>query len=73
MTEVTAMNDPLTLNTPRWLNTIVSTAAEAVLLVVTIGIITAMWIPAYLNSRTQSANSAEHAHDEMFNMFPRGR
>jgi len=63
----------MTLNVPRWLTTVVSTLAEAVLLVVTIGIITAMWLPAYLNSRGQTADTVEHSHEEGFGFFPRGR
>jgi hypothetical protein len=71
VTKAIAMYDPMTLQTPRWLNTLVATIAEAVLLVVTIGIITAMWLPAYLSSRGQTAT--EHSQDDMVGLFPRGR
>jgi len=71
MTETTPMADPLTLPTPRWLNTLVATIAEVVLLVVTIGIITAMWLPAYLTSR-QPADAPNHSRDDMMG-FPRVR
>jgi hypothetical protein len=71
--EVRTMNDPFVLNTPRWLSVIVSTAAEAVLLIVTIAIITAMWLPAYLNSRGQTADTTGRSREDMPGMFPRGR
>jgi len=66
------MNDSMTLQTPRWFSTLVTIAAEAVLLVVTIAIITAMWLPAYLSSR-QTAGAAGRSQDDMAGLFPRGR
>jgi hypothetical protein len=69
MTEITAVADPLVMHTPRWLNLIVATLADLVLLIVAVGIITAMWLPAYLSSR-QSVNAVDHSRDEMFGMFP---
>ena len=66
-------DDSLAGHTPRWLRTLVATIAEVVLVVVTVGIITAMWFPAYLSSRA-SAKPVDHSRDEMmFGMFPRGR
>jgi hypothetical protein len=73
VTELSGMTDSMTLNVPRWLSTIVSTFAEAVLLVVTVGIITAMWLPAYLNSRGQTAEPVEHSREDAFGFMPRGR
>ena len=69
MTETVADADPLVMQTPRWLNIIVATLADFILLIVAIGIITAMWLPAYLSSR-QSVNAVDHSRDEMFGMFP---
>jgi phosphatidylglycerophosphatase A len=66
------MDDPMTLHTPRWLNFVVSTLAEVVLLIVTVGIITAMWLPAYLTSR-QTSDAGDRGHDEMVGLFPRGK
>jgi hypothetical protein len=64
-------NDSSALPTPRWLNTLVATVAEVVLLIATIGIIVAMWLPAYLTSR-QPPDLGDHR-EEMMGMFPRGR
>jgi hypothetical protein len=69
MTETTDIADPLVMHTPRWLNLIVATLADIVLLVVTVGIITAMWLPAYLSSR-QAVNAVDHSRDDMFGIFP---
>jgi hypothetical protein len=71
--EMTPMTDPFVLNTPRWLSVVVSTVAEVVLLVVTIAIITAMWLPAYLNSRGVTADTSGRNREDMPGMFPRGR
>ena len=70
MTELTA--ESMTLPTPRWLNTLVATLADIVLLLVTIAIITAMWLPAYLSSR-QPVNAVDHSHDDLLGIYPRGR
>ncbi len=70
MSELTA--DPMTLPTPRWLNTLVATVADIVLLLVAIAIITAMWLPAYLSSR-QPVNAMDHGHDDLLGIYPRGR
>jgi hypothetical protein len=66
-------NDPFKLHTPRWLSTIIATAAELVLLIVTVAIITAMWLPAYLNSKGHTQAPVNRNRDDMFGMFPRGR
>jgi hypothetical protein len=70
---VTDDNDPFKLHIPRWLNTLVATAAEIVLLVVTVAIITAMWLPAYLNSKGHAQTPVDRNRDDVFGMFPRGR
>jgi hypothetical protein len=70
--EFDVANDPFTLHTPPWLNRLVAIAAEVVLLLATVGIITAMWLPAYLTSR-QKTEPGERGHEEMVGMFPRGR
>jgi len=72
MTELTAVADPFVMHIPRWLNLVVATLADILLLVVTIGIITAMWLPAYLSTR-QPVNAVDHSRDDMFGMFPRNR
>jgi hypothetical protein len=72
LTGMPRMNDPMTLHTPRWLNVLVATLAEGVLLIVTVAIITAMWLPAYLTSR-QTSDAGEHGHEEMVGLFPRGK
>ena len=48
--------------------------AEVLLVVVTVGIITAMWLPAYLASRQNpSSVPVDRGQEEMIGMFPRGR
>jgi hypothetical protein len=59
------------LSTPRWLRTLVATIAEVVLVLATIGIITAMWLPAYLSSR-QPVDAVDHGREDMMG-FPRVR
>ena len=72
MTESIADEDLFIMHTPRWLNRLVATLADIVLLVITIGIITAMWLPAYLSTR-QPVNAVDHSRDDLWGMFPRNR
>ena len=59
---------------PKWLSMAMSVIGEAILLLVTIAIITAMWIPAYLiNNRPHAVSLAEPRHDGPPGMPARGR
>ena len=58
-------NDPMTLRMPRWFSVTVAAIAESILVVVTLVIIAAMWLPAYLTNSGQStltpSNGMPHA------------
>ncbi len=64
MVDVQPQPDSMTLTPPRWVSILVSGTAEVILVIITLVIIAAMWLPAYLASSGHHPGISETNHDD---------
>ncbi|MBV8781295.1 MAG: hypothetical protein JO353_07850 [Phycisphaerae bacterium] len=66
--------DPMVFHAPRWLSMTIAGVAEAILILFTLVIIAAMWLPAYLTHFGSSASVLLNANpNHRMNNLPRQR